>query len=169
MSSSRKKVIVRRWDQEWFPGYLPPSGFQLTGAIELLDLSGKVQIMDAAELKWICFVRDFNSGEITNPERLLRKTFAGRPRAAGIWLRTRLADDDRLEGVADNDCSLINSVGLFLTPPDTRSNTQRIFLPATSIVSLEILGVIGATVPQKPSLSRRRENAPEDQPTLFKT
>ena len=46
MSSSRKKVILRKWSQEWLPGYLPPSGFQHSAAIELLDLSGKVQSVD---------------------------------------------------------------------------------------------------------------------------
>ena len=165
MSASRKKVILRQWNQEWLPGYLPPAGFQQSGEIELLDLAGKVQRLAPADVKWICFVRDFNSGEIANPERLLRKTFGGRPRASGLWIRVALLDEDVLEGIADNDISLITARGLFLTPPDTRSNTQRIFLPPSSITSLEVLGLIGA--PAKAAKAPRRP-LEEDQPQLFK-
>jgi hypothetical protein len=35
------------------------------------------------EVKWICFVRDFQSGDANQPERLLRKTFVTRPRSQG--------------------------------------------------------------------------------------
>ena len=164
MSTSRKKVILRQWNQEWMPGYLPPSDFQQSGQIELLDLGGKVQRLDPSGVKWICFVRDFNSGEISNPERLLRKTFGGRPRASGLWIRIKLMDEDVLEGIADNDSTLITSQGLFLTPPDTRSNTQRLFLPPSSIATLEVLGLIGA--PTKPKGAR--PVTVDDQPDLFK-
>ena len=96
-------------------------------------------------LKWACFVRDFNSGEPSNPERLLRTTFSGRPRLAGLWLRMTLTDETVLEGMAANDLTLLDPGGLLLTPPDTRSNTQRIFLPRTSIAELSVVAVIGAT------------------------
>ena len=167
MSSSRKKAIVRKWNQEWVPGYLPAADFQYTDAIELLDLAGKVQCLPPADIKWVCFVRDFNSGELSNPERLLRKTFPGRPRSTGLWIRLRLTDDDVLEGMADNDSTLIQSRGLFLTPPDTRSNTQRIFLPASSIAALEILGLIGVPIRQ-PVRTPAIPATAEDQPSLFK-
>jgi hypothetical protein len=96
-------------------------------------------------------VRDFNSGEAANPERLLRKTFAGRPRTAGLFLRARLTDGDLIEGLAANDLSLISSAGLFLTPPDTRSNTQRLWIPASSVTELEIVAVIGSSPKTKPA------------------
>src|SRR6185437_9764222 len=121
MAKSRKKVIARRLTQEWTAGYLPSESFFRDGTIELLALDGKVVSIEADTLKWICYVRDFNSGDITNPERLLRKTFAGRPRTEGLLVRLRLADGDLLEGLAANDLSLISGEGLFLTPPDARS------------------------------------------------
>ena len=166
MPSSLKKVILRRWNQEWQSGYLAPSGFVQDTSVELLDLAGKVQATALADLKWICFVRDFNSGEMANPERLVRKTFAGRPRAAGLWIRLQLADQDELEGLATNDASLINPDGLFLIPPDTRSNTQRIYLPSSSIQTLEVVSVIGST--QKPVPRRPAGRIDRDaQPVLF--
>jgi hypothetical protein len=151
MSSSRKKAIVRKFSRDWVAGYLPSEGFVRGSALELLGLDGKVTALDTDQIKWVCFVRDFNSGEAANPERLLRKTFAGRPRAAGLFLRARLTDGDLIEGVGANDLTLISSQGVFLTPPDTRSNTQRLWIPASSVAELEVVAVIGSSPRAKPA------------------
>ena len=158
MSSSRKKAILRKLTRDWVAGYLPPADFAHNGVLDLLDLDGKVASYSLTDVKWVCFVRDFNSGELNNPERLLRKTFAARPRSEGLWLKIRLQDGDLIEGLAANDVSLVDQEGLFLTPPDTRSNTQRIFVPRTSIVELEVLAVIGAA---------KKKAAPGQQESLF--
>lgn len=149
MPSGRKKVIVRKFNREWQAGYLSPAHFASHGEIEFLDLGGKVTAVSLAELKWICFVRDFNSGEPGNPERLLRKSFAGRPRGEGLWLRLRLSDGDTIEGLAANDLTLIEPAGLFVTPPDIRSNTQRIFVPRLALTSLEVVSVITSPMRRK--------------------
>ena len=151
MAGSRKKTIARKLTQDWVAGYLPASSFLHNGIIELLALDGKILQLAAAELKWICYVRDFNSGEPANPERLLRKTFTGRPRSEGVVLRLHLSDGDVLEGLAANDLSLISGEGIFLTPPDIRSNTQRLWIPPTAIAQLEVLTVIGAAKRSKPA------------------
>ncbi|HEV2462738.1 MAG TPA: hypothetical protein VGT04_02955 [Acidobacteriaceae bacterium] len=145
MPSSRKKAIARKLTQEWVAGYLPVNGLVREARVEMLGLDGKVQQIGADELKWICYVRDFNSGEAENPERLLRKTFAGRPRSEGVMLRLKLKDGDVIEGLAANDASLVSGDGIFLIPPDVRSNTQRIWVPRTAIEGLEVAAVIGAT------------------------
>ena len=119
-------------------------------ALELLDLSARRQLIPLVTLKWACFVRDFNSGEPANPERLLRTTFSGRPRLAGVWLRMTLKDETVLEGMAANDLTLLDPAGLLITPPDTRSNTQRIFLPRSGITELTIVSVIGASATAAP-------------------
>ena len=87
MSSSRKKAIFRKFSRDWVAGYLSADDFARAGQVEMLDLDGKVLLLDISDLKWICYVRDFNSGELNNPERLLRKTFAGRPRGEGLFVR----------------------------------------------------------------------------------
>jgi hypothetical protein len=140
MPVSRKKVIVRKFSRDWLSGYLPPSGFVINDQVEMLDMAGKLVSVSLEEVKWICFVRDFQSGDAQQPERLLRKTFAARPRSQGLWVRARLKDNDVLEGLTQNDVSLLE--GLFLAPPDTRSNTQRIYLPRQAVAELEILAVI---------------------------
>ena len=81
---------------------------------------------------------------------LLQKRFTVRPRAAGLWLRMTLTDGDELEGLAANDRSLIEGAGLLLTPPDTRSNTQRIYVPRTAIQTLEVVSLIGAGTREAP-------------------
>jgi len=166
MPSSRKKAVARRFTRDWVSGYVvfdgsSPSGFVKDNALEMLALDGKVLSLDLGSIKWLCFVRDFNSGEPDNPERLLRKTFAGRPRTEGLYLRATLTDGDQIEGIASNDISLITAQGILLTPPDIRSNTQRVWIPATALAELEVLAVIGGAAKKKPS-------KPEDwQESLF--
>lgn len=145
MSSSRKKAIFRKFSRDWVAGYLPAGSFVREGRVELLDLDGKVLQLAVGDLKWVCYVRDFNSGELNNPERLVRKTFAGRPRGEGLFVRARLTDGDLIEGLAANDVSLVGSEGVFLTPPDLRSNTQRLWIPRSSLEELEVVAVVGAT------------------------
>jgi hypothetical protein len=145
MAISRKKAVVRRLNQDWIAGYLPAAEFLHNGAVEMLALDGKTIQLDPSAVKWICYVRDFNSGEPANPERLIRKAFAGRPRIEGLVLRLQLTDGDLIEGLATNDLSLISAEGLFLTPPDIRSNTHRLWIPHSAIAKLEVITVIGAT------------------------
>lgn len=159
MPRSRKKVIVRRLTHDWVAGYLPADSFLQQGQVELLALDGKTLQLPAAEIKWICYVRDFNSGEVANPERLIRKTFAGRPRSEGLLIRLGLTDGDLIEGLAANDGSLISGDGLFLTPPDIRSNTQRLWVPTSAIQEMRILTVITAR--------KHKEPPPEQEKLLF--
>jgi hypothetical protein len=163
MAASRKKTIARKLSQDWVAGYLPPTDFLRSGAVELLALDGKTLQLAAADLKWICYVRDFNSGEAANPERLLRKTFTGRPRTDGLLLRLHLTDGDLIEGLAANDLSLVSGQGLFLTPPDVRSNTQRLWIPSTAISELEVIALIGASKRKPPA----EPKTPTAQESLF--
>jgi len=178
MSSSRKKVIVRRFIGDTLPGYLPSSRIvrtMTTGrTIDLLDLSGRVVAIPLDDIKYICYVRDFNLNDSTNPERLTRRTFLARPRSEGLWLRltfrTASNEPEQLEGLAPIDATilddLLNDAGLFLSPPDTRSNTQRVYVPRTAITELVLLAVV--TTP-----SRRKSvpatSLPSLQEDLFNT
>jgi hypothetical protein len=164
MPSSRKKAIARRFTRDWVAGYVvfdgsSPDGFLKEGSLELLALDGKVLSLDLKTIKWLCLVRDFSSGEAENPERLLRKTFAGRPRTEGLYLHATLTDGDQIEGIASNDLSLITAHGVLLTPPDIRSNTQRIWIPAASLSELEVVAVIGGAAKKKPSRTEDRQES----------
>ena len=145
VSSGRKPVIVRKLTRDWYSGYAPTDLPPETGALELLDNRGKLIQLDWSEVKWVCYIREIIGPEGSGsdqPERILRRRFTSRPRIGGLWLRMTLIDGDELEGVAANDRSLVTGIGLFLVPPDTRSTTQRIFVPRSSIRELEVLAVI---------------------------
>jgi hypothetical protein len=154
MSSAHKKVIVRRFTGETLPGYLPLSAFVRNRGIELLDLSGRVIPILLNDIKHICYVREFNLHDTTNPERLTRRTFLARPRTEGLWLRMTFRGGDVFEGLTATDIALlddlINDTGLHLTPPDTRSNTQRVYVPRTSLTELQLLAVITTPSRRKP-------------------
>ena len=169
MASARKPVIVRKFSRDWFAGYAGADFGQQSPELEILDLSGKVLRIAWEQVKWVCYVRDFPSGgpshgsDPDGPERLLRKHFALRPRTAGLWLRLTLHDGDELEGLAANDRSLVDGAGLLLTPPDTRSNTQRIYVPRQAIQALQVLSLVGAAGKKRADSAQR----PHDQPDLF--
>lgn len=163
MASHRKPVIVRKFSRDWLAGYAPPSFSPFaepSDELEILDQTGKVLRIPWEAVKWVCYVRDFptSPADQANPERLLHRRFAVRPRTTGLWLRMTLQDGEELEGLAANDRTLIDGVGLLLTPPDMRSNTQRIFVPRRAIQTLEVVSLIGA--------GKRRTVAAE-QPELF--
>jgi hypothetical protein len=162
MAGGRKPVIVRKFSRDWAAGYASPSLSQNAAELEILDPTGKVLRIGWEQVKWVCYVRDLPgpAADQANPERLLQKRFSVRPRAAGLWLRLTLADGDELEGMVANDLSLVTGTGLLVTPPDTRSNTQRIFIPRQAIQALEVVSLIGA--------SRRGAAKPKiAQPELF--
>jgi hypothetical protein len=157
--SQRKPVIVRRFAGDWIAGYAPAGFAAGAQEMEILAPGGKVLQFAWESVKWVCYVRDLPGGAASdpNPERLLHKRFTVRPRTAGLWLRMELTDGDELEGLAANDRSLIDGAGLLLTPPDQRSNTQRIYIPRPAIATLEVLSLIGAG----------RRGRREPQPELF--
>jgi hypothetical protein len=145
MASARKPVIVRKFSRDWCAGYVEAGLGQDAAELEILDQSGKVVRVGWEQVKWVCFVRDLPgpAADQTDPERLLHKRFAIRPRTAGLWLRMTLTDGEELEGLAANDLSLVTGAGLMLTPPDTRSNTQRVYVPRQAIQGLEVVSLIG--------------------------
>jgi len=102
-------------------------------------------------IRWIAFVRDFNLDDGSDPERLARRTFLARPRTEGLWVRLTLVGGSVFEGLAPLDISLVDGLlddrGIFLIPPDIRSNTQRIYIPRSVILELQVVAVI--TTPSK--------------------
>jgi hypothetical protein len=150
MPSTHKKVIVRKLDRDGVNGYVGPV-FLVDGKIELLNTEGKVVAIDLREVKGVYFVREFGDSE-----SLVRKTFASRPRSEGLWVRLRFRDNETIEGMMPNDLVHEGNEGFSIIPPDTRSNTQRIFVPRHALAEMTVLGVVG----EKKSRSRGRR--PED-------
>jgi hypothetical protein len=158
MSNAQKKVILRRFTGDILPGYLPAGAFvrdSLSGPqLDVLDLSGRVLTFPLSDVKMVSYVRDFNPNDTVNPERLARRTFLARPRSEGLWVRLTFRSGDLLEGLAAADLSLlttsIEDLGLHLTPPDTRANTQRIYVPRSALTDLQVVAVITTPSRKRP-------------------
>jgi hypothetical protein len=118
-------------------GYVGPS-FIVDGKVEILNTTGNVVLIDLADVKGIYFVREFGDSE-----SLVRKTFTSRPRSEGLWVRLRFRDNEVMEGMMPNNLVQFSPEGFLINPPDTRSNTQRIFVPRAALSELRILAVIG--------------------------
>jgi len=153
MPSTHKKVIIRKFDRDTVNGYVAPDKFIVEGKVELLNTAGNVVSIELKDVKGIYFVRDF--GE---PDALLRKTFTTRPRTEGLWVSLRFRDNDLMEGMMPNDLTQVTPEGYLVNPPDTRSNTQRIFVPRTALAQLTVLAVIGGGAARR----RRRPAAAAD-------
>lgn len=147
MPSTHKKVTVRKLDRDSMNGFVS-THFLNQGKLEMLNTAGNLVTVELKEIKCVYFVRDFGDADELN-----RKTFTTRPRTEGLWIRMRFKDNDQMEGMMPNDLTQIMPEGYLINPPDTRSNTQRIFVPRTSLVELTILAVIGGPA------SRRRKTA----------
>jgi hypothetical protein len=161
MPSTHKKVIVRKLNRDSLPGYVG-SNFIFEDKLELLNTAGNVMLVDLSEIKAVYFVRDF--GESVVPAR---KTFTTRPRAEGLWVRLRFRDNEIMEGMMANDLVQASPAGYLVSPPDTRSNTQRVFVPRAALTELKVLAVIGAQPRKRKPASadeRQREMFEEEHP-----
>jgi hypothetical protein len=174
MAQAQKKVILRSFSNDLAWGYLPQSGFLRDHAITLMAIDGRLSPVPLKNLKHIAYVRDFNLIDSTDPERIGRLTFAARPRGDGLWLRLTFRDQQTLEGLSTIDLafadSLLDDHGFFLSPPDPRSNTLRLFVPRSALTSIETLGYV--TAPSRrnlpaPSPKSRPHVTIDTQPTLF--
>ncbi len=150
MATTHKKVIVRKMDRDSVNGYVG-AAFISDGKLELMNTAGNVVAIELHEVKGVYFVREFGDSE-----SLTRKTFTSRPRVEGLWVRLRFRDNEIIEGMMPNDLLHEGSEGFSISPPDTRSNTQRIFVPRAALAEITVIGVIGD------KKSGRRGRRPED-------
>ncbi len=151
MPSTHKKVVVRKLDRDSLNGYVTPANFTHEGKLEVLNTSGNVVTIDLKDIKGVYFVRDFAESDVA-----ARKTFPTRPRTEGLWVRLKFKDNEVIEGMMPNDLGLTMAEGFLINPPDLRSNTQRIFVPRTSVESLTVLAVIGTARRHKATQDTRQ-------------
>lgn len=148
MPSTHKKVIVRKLSRDSVSGYVSPTHFVIEGKLELLNPAGKVILIDLTEVKNVDFVRDFS--ELASASR---KTFINRPRTEGLWVRLKFVDNDVLEGMMPNDLIHSGPEGYLITPPDTRGNVQRVFVPKSALEEMTVLAVIGRPEARRKAVS----------------
>ena len=135
-SSTNKKVHIQRFDRESLAGFVNPATYLTPTGVELLHLSGNVQVIPYGDIKILYFVRDFPDGEPAE-----RRTFVSRPKLDGLWIRMMFRDRDTLEGVIPNNLLQVDPVGFVAIPPDS---TQRVFVPRSALAEVQVLGVVGS-------------------------
>jgi hypothetical protein len=155
-ASTNKKVLVRRYDRETLAGHVSPSAYLQPEGVEIVTTQGNLLVVPYPDVKSVAFVREFDSVE---PER---QTFQTRPKMQGLWVSLQFRDGDRLEGIVPNNLLMIEPAGITITPPDPFGNQQRVFVPRTSLVSVEVLGVVGS-----PLQKRKPKPAAKEQIGLF--
>ncbi len=156
--STNKKVLVSRFDREPLSGFVNPQNYLLPEGLELLSQDGAVTIVPYAEVKLVCFVRDFQQGE---PRKELR-LFTTRPKMEGLWIRMRFRDGDAMDGLLSNNLLLMEPYGFSVIPPDPGFQNQRVFIPKTAVTGVQVLGVIGS-----PLRIRKTKPTPKEQIDLF--
>ena len=148
--STNKKVLVARAGKVPLQGFLQLPDGLTPDAVELLSPEGNLLRVPMDEVKAVCFVRDWETGESWQMQR----AFTSRPKTAGLWLRLKFKDGESLEGLLPNNLLLMEGLGLTVIPPDATFQNQRIFVPRAALEAVQVLGVIGSPL-------RRRPKAPE--------
>ena len=156
-ASTTKKALIRRYDRESLAGYVNPASFLQPEGVELLSDQGHASIIPYPEIKLVAFVKEFEGA--AEPER---QVFQTRPKMAGLWVNLRFRDGSVLEGILPNNLMLLEGSGFTVIPPDSFGNQQRVWAPRASLVSVEVLGVVGS-----PLKKRKAKPAPKEQIGLF--
>lgn len=159
-ASTNKKVLVARFDRETLVGFASSvTGLEPEG-LEILTPAGAVVFIPYADIKAVCFVRDFEAGETWREHR----AFLTRPKSAGLWTKLRFRDGDSIEGMLANNLMQVEAGGFNIVPPDPTFQSQRIFIPRSALTEVQVLGVIGTSVRRKPVKPAAKE---EDQLEMF--
>jgi len=142
---TNRKVLIARFDRETLSGFVQtPGGFSID-SLELLTPGGTLIQVPYSETKAVCFVRDFDAGETWREHR----SFASRPKSAGLWVRVQFRDGDSIEGMLANNLMLVEPAGFSIVPPDPTFHNQRIFVPRAAVGDLQVLGVIGSPLKRR--------------------
>lgn len=139
-SSTSKKVVIYRFDRESMAGFVQTQSWLGPSGIELLTPAGAVAIAPYADIKCVCYVRDWEA----DGWRQERRLFGSRPKTEGLWVRALFRDNDFLEGVLPNDLLQMAPQGWLIAPPDAFSNNQRVFVPREAVKELKVMGVVGS-------------------------
>jgi hypothetical protein len=156
--STSKKVVVRRFERESLTGFVNPRTYLLATGVELLTQEGTVSVLPYAEVKAVCFVRDFEQRESEPGPRL----FQARPKTEGLWVRMLFLDNELMDGLLPNNLLQLEPFGFTVVPPNPSSHNQRIFVPRSALREFHVLGVVGS--PLRP---RKRKPLPKTQLEMF--
>ena len=76
---------------------------------------------------------------------------------AGLWVNLRFRDGGVLEGIIPNNLMQLEGSGFTVIPPDSLGNQQRVWAPRSSLVAVEVLGVVGSPLKKRKAKPTARE------------
>jgi hypothetical protein len=151
-ASTTKKALIRRYERETLAGYVNPASFLQPNGVELLSDQGHASIVPYREIKLVSFVKEFEGA--ADPQR---QVFLTRPKMAGLWVNLRFRDGGVLEGIIPNNLMQLEAGGFTVIPPDSFGNQQRVWAPRSSLVAVEVLGVVGSPLKKRKAKPGSRE------------
>jgi hypothetical protein len=151
-ASTTKKALIRRYERETLAGYVNPASFLQPDGVELLSDQGHASIVPYREIKLVSFVKEFEGA--ADPQR---QVFLTRPKMAGLWVNLRFRDGGVLEGIIPNNLMALEASGFTVIPPDSFGNQQRVWAPRSSLVAVEVLGVVGSPLKKRKAKPTARE------------
>jgi hypothetical protein len=151
-ASTTKKALIRRYERETLAGYVNPASFLQPDGVELLSDQGHASIVPYREIKLVSFVKEFEGA--ADPQR---QVFLTRPKMAGLWVNLRFRDGGVLEGIIPNNLMALEPSGFTVIPPDSFGNQQRVWAPRSSLVAVEVLGVVGSPLKKRKAKPTARE------------
>ncbi|HSW51242.1 MAG TPA: hypothetical protein VLH09_13750 [Bryobacteraceae bacterium] len=150
--------MIRRFDREPVTGFVNPRTYLLPEGVEVMTQGGSVSVLPYAEIKLVCFVRDFSNSAAEAGSRI----FQARPKTEGLWVRMRFLDDDQMDGLLVNNLLQLERYGFSVVPPNPSASNQRLFVPKTALREFLVLAVVGS--PLHPG---RRKPPSKDQIEMF--
>lgn len=154
-------MYVERFDRPILAGYVSPQTYLQPTAVELLNRDAQVVEVPYSEIKAIHFVRDLD--DPFDDKR--KKTFGSRPKQRGLWVEFHFRDGDVSEGVVPNDLLQVEEMGMSASPPDSGTQTPRMFVPRAAVSRIVVLGVNGGAAVRRKS----RKPPAKEQRTLFES
>lgn len=151
--STSKKVVAIRFDRAPVAGFVNPAAYLQDIGIEVLTADGNVLVLPYGEVKLLLFVRDFDQ----DANRSFNRSFATRPKTAGLWVRLLFQDSDTLEGVVPNNLLVFEPHGFSIAPPDAAFLNQRLFVPRAALKEMQVLGVIGSPLRKRPAKAAAKD------------
>jgi hypothetical protein len=151
-ASTTKKALIRRYERETLAGYVNPASFLQPDGVELLSDQGRASIVPYPEIKLVSFVKEFEG--TADPQR---QVFLTRPKMAGLWVNLRFRDGGVLEGIIPNNLMQLEAGGFTVIPPDSFGNQQRVWAPRSSLLAVEVLGVVGSPLKKRKAKPTARE------------
>lgn len=128
----------------------------------MLTPEGSFTVVPYQDVKAVHFVRDFD----ISGQSLEGRLFNTRPKMDGLWIRMRFRDQEMMDGILPNNLLLLDFHGFTVIPPDSFANNQRVFVPRTALVDIQVLGVVGSPL-NKAAAKPKPKTVPAEQGNLF--